>query len=112
MGPVRSRNLLMSTITFKCLGIDLIMNKNDKVTIRVQTVTHPPPNIPYNVGDISQSIYSSQCLISKPFKSNNLSNLLGSKRCRLPLAMLPAIEKERSQGTHDPKILIYIMAIE
>ncbi|GFU08976.1 hypothetical protein TNCV_1318501 [Trichonephila clavipes] len=40
-----------------------------------------------------------------------LSSLLGSKRFRSSLAMLPAIEIRRSQGTDDPTILIYIMAI-
>ncbi|GFT56187.1 retrovirus-related Pol polyprotein from transposon RE1 [Trichonephila clavipes] len=42
----------------------------------------------------------------------SLSSLLGSKRFRSSLAMLPAIEKRRSQGTDDPMILIYTMAIE
>ncbi|GFU65984.1 hypothetical protein TNCV_3458481 [Trichonephila clavipes] len=42
----------------------------------------------------------------------SFSSLLGSKRFRSSLAMLPVIAKRRSQGKEDPTILKYIMAIE
>ncbi|PRD19745.1 UNVERIFIED_CONTAM: hypothetical protein NCL1_56490 [Trichonephila clavipes] len=46
-------------------------------------------------------------------KSISLSSLLGAKWFRSSLAMLPAIEKRRSQGTDDPTKLtaIYLPSI-